>query len=77
MRQLAFYVFTGADKVLSVVVVLFNTGSDGKMLGSKMTFRREADLKRGEDFIGAAIRFALAGIAWPTSSKAMTTIAAP
>lgn len=53
MRQLAFDVFAGADKVLCVVVMLFDTGGDGKDIGVEDNiFRREADLF-GEDFVGA------------------------
>ena len=37
MRQLAFDVFAGADKVLCVVVMLFDTGGDGKDIGSKIS----------------------------------------
>ncbi len=42
MRQLAFDVFAGADKVLCVVVMLFDTGGDGKDIGVEDNiFRRK------------------------------------
>ena len=64
MRQLAFDVFAGADKVLCVVVMLFDTGGDGKDIGVEDNiFRREADLF-GEDFVGATanLNFTFAGV---------------
>ncbi len=64
VRQLAFDVLTGADKVLRVVVVLFNTGGDGKDIRVEDdVFRREAHLF-GENFVGSAanLNFAFAGV---------------
>jgi hypothetical protein len=79
MRQLAFDVFAGADKVLRIVVVLFDTGRYRKDIGVKDDiFWREADLF-GENFVSATanLNFAFAGVGLPTSSKAITTTAAP
>ena len=64
MRQLAFDVFAGTDKVLCVVVMFFNTGSYGEDVRVKDdVFRREAHLF-GQNVVGAAanLNFALAGV---------------
>ncbi len=64
MRQLAFDVFTSADKVLRVVVVLFNTGRHGEDIRVEDdVFRRETHLF-GENFVGSAANFdfTLAGV---------------
>ena len=64
MRQLAFDVFTRADKVLRVVIVLFNTGSNREDVRVEDdVFRREAHLF-GQNFVCAAtnLNFARAGI---------------
>lgn len=79
MRQFTFDVFTCADKVLRVVVVLFNAGGDREDVRVEDDiFRREADFL-GEDFVRPAANFDFprAGIGWPCSSKAITTTAAP
>ncbi len=80
MRQFAFNVFARADKVLRVVVVLFNTGRDREDVRVKDDiFRREANLF-GQDFVRptANLDFPCAGIGLSlTSSKAITTTAAP
>ena len=57
VRQLAFNVFTGADKVLRIVVVLFNAGGDGEDIGVKNNiFRREAHLF-GQNLVRPAANF--------------------
>ena len=64
MRQLAFDVFAGADKVLGIVIVFFDTGRHRKDIRVKDNiFWREADLF-GEDFVGATanLNFTFAGI---------------
>ncbi len=64
MRQLAFDVFAGPDKVLSIVVVLFDPGRHGKDIRVKdNVFRWEANLF-GQNFVRAAadLNFALAGV---------------
>ena len=79
MRQFAFDVFTRADKVLRVVVVLFNAGCDREDVRVEDDiFWREANLF-GEDFVRptANLDFPCAVSACPCSSKAITTTAAP
>ena len=64
MRQLAFDVFAGADKVLCIVIVFFDTGRHREDIRVKDNiFRREADLF-GEDFVGATanLNFTFAGV---------------
>ena len=64
VRQLAFDVLTGADKVLRVVVVLFNTGGDGKDIRVEDdVFRREAHLF-SQNLVGATanLNFAFTGV---------------
>ena len=64
MRQLACDVFAGADKVLRIVIVLFDTGRYRKDIGVKDDiFWREADLF-GENFVSATanLNFAFAGV---------------
>ena len=64
MRQFAFDIFAGADKVLGIVVVLFNPGRHGEDIRVKDdVFRREAHLF-GENFVSPAanFNFPLAGI---------------
>ena len=64
MRQFAFNVFTRADEVLGVVVVLFDAGRDGEDVRVEDdVFRREAHLF-GQNFVRAAanLNLALAGI---------------
>ncbi|MNE60957.1 hypothetical protein D3C80_1561380 [compost metagenome] len=64
MRQLTFDVFTGANKILRIVVVLFDTSRDGENIRvENNVFRREADLF-GQNRVGAAanLNFALARI---------------
>ncbi|MND65278.1 hypothetical protein D3C80_566420 [compost metagenome] len=64
MRQVSFDVGTGFDKVDGVVVMLFNTGSNGENIRvENNVFRREADAL-GQNFIGTAanLEFALARI---------------
>ena len=64
MRQFTFDVFTRADKVLRVVVVLFNASCDREDVRVEDNiFRREADLF-GEDFVRptANLDFPCAGI---------------
>ncbi len=84
MWQFAFDVFTRADKVLRVVVVLINTGRDSKDVRVEDdVFRREAYLfgktssvrilyaRRQISILRARVS------ACPCSSKAITTTAAP
>ncbi|MNL49959.1 hypothetical protein D3C87_1729340 [compost metagenome] len=60
VRQLAFDVFARADKVLRVVVVLFNTGRDGEDIGVEDdVFWRETDLF-GQDLVRPTANFNLA-----------------
>ncbi|MNZ71580.1 hypothetical protein D3C78_899450 [compost metagenome] len=64
MRQLTFDVFTGANKILRIVVVLFDTGRDGENIRvENNVFWRKADLF-GQNRVGAAanLNFTLAGI---------------
>lgn len=64
MRQFAFDVFAGADKVLRIVVVLFNAGGDREDVRVEDDiFWREANLF-GEDFVRptANLDFPCAGI---------------
>ncbi len=64
MRQFAFDIFTRADKVLRVVVVLFNAGCDREDVRVEDDiFWREANLF-GEDFVRptANLDFPCAGI---------------
>ena len=64
VRQFAFDIFAGADKVLGIVVVLFNPGRHGENIRVKDdVFRREAHLF-GENFVrpAANFNFPLAGI---------------
>ena len=64
MRQFAFDVFTGPDKVLRVVVVFINPGRDGKDVRVKDNiFRREAHLF-GKNLVRptADLNFARAGV---------------
>ena len=64
MRQFAFNVFTRADEVTGVVVVLFDAGRDGEDVRVEDdVFRREAHLF-GQNFVRAAanLNLALAGI---------------
>jgi hypothetical protein len=79
MRQLAFDVFAGADKVLGIVVVLFNTGRHGEDIRVKDNiFRREAHLFGEILYARRQISILRSRVsAWPTSSKAITTTAAP
>ncbi|CNV29953.1 Uncharacterised protein [Salmonella enterica subsp. enterica serovar Bovismorbificans] len=71
VRQLAFDVFTSADKVLRVVVVLFNTGGDGKDIRVEDdVFRREAHLFSQNPVRPTAnLDFTLAGIGLPLLIK--------
>ncbi len=64
MRQFALNVFTGADKILGVVVVLFNPGRYRENIGVENdVFRRETHLF-GQNFISPAadFDFAFAGV---------------
>ena len=64
VRQLALDVFTGTDKVLGIVVMLFDTRRHGEDVRVKNNvFRWEADLF-GQDLVRAAadLNFTLAGI---------------
>ncbi|MOA17810.1 hypothetical protein D3C78_1380790 [compost metagenome] len=64
MRQLAFDVFTRANKILRIIVVLFNAGRDGENIRiENNVFGWEADLF-GQNLVGASanLNFALAGI---------------
>ena len=64
MRQLAFNIFTRADKILRVVIVFIDACRDRENVRVEDNiFRREADLF-GEDFVGAAanFNFTLAGV---------------
>ena len=64
MRQFPFDVFTGADKVLRIIIVLLNTRRHGKDIGVKNdVFGRESDVF-SEDVIGPAanFNFTLAGV---------------
>ena len=57
MGQFAFNVFTGADKVLRIVVVFFNTGGDSEDIGVKNNiFRRESHLF-GQNLVCPAANF--------------------
>lgn len=79
MRQFTFDVFTRADKVLCVIVVLFNASCDREDVRVEDDiFSREANLF-GEDFVRptANLDFRARVSAWPCSSKAITTTAAP
>ncbi|VEA79530.1 Uncharacterised protein [Salmonella enterica subsp. arizonae] len=79
MRQFTFNIFTSADKVLRVVVVLVDTGRYGEDVWiENNVFRRETDLF-GQNIVGTAANFDLRSrvSACPCSSKAMTTTAAP
>ena len=71
MRQFAFDVFTRADKVLRVVVVLFNAGGNREDVRVEDDiFWREANLF-GEDFVRptANLDFPCAGIGLPLFVK--------
>lgn len=71
MRQLAFDVFTGTDKVLRVVVVLFNPGRHRENIRVENdVFRREAHLF-GENLVRTAanLDFTRAGIRGPVHQR--------
>ncbi len=64
MRQFAFDIFTGADKIHRIIIMLFNAGGYGKDIGVKDdVFRRKTDLF-SQNFISttANLDFARAGI---------------
>jgi len=59
MGQFALDILTGTNKVLGIVVMLFNAGSDGKDIGVKNNiFRRKADLF-SEDLVSTTANFNL------------------
>jgi hypothetical protein len=67
------------DEGDAIAVVLVDAGGDGEDVGVEDdVFGREAGLL-GEQFVGARAdrNLALERVAWPCSSKAMTTTAAP
>ena len=79
MRQLAFDVFAGADKVLCVVVMLFDTRSYGKHIRIENNIVRVKTYFINQKTISTLANFYLraAVSACPFSSKAITTAAAP
>ena len=64
VRQFAFNVFAGTDKILRVVVMLFNTGGDRKDIRVEDNVFRRKTYLFGQDLISAAanLDFTLAGI---------------
>ncbi len=71
MRQLAFNIFASADKVLRVVVVLFNTGRHGEDIRVEDdVFRREAHLFSQNPVRPTTnLDFTLAGIGGPAHQR--------